>query len=314
MRQLLAVMHIEDVARGHVNLKRRQGDPLDIYLRNAVTLTQSLRVWGWGLTVMSDAPEVLIKRAAEIGLEKDRLPKFERFDFKLEVPPGIRFRGAHFRFELYDAIGRGAFGPEVGMIDVDCVAIGAAPAIVVADDEIIAYPIDWGQAGWRKVGPDLDRLLGKRPDATLWYGGEFLYGSASAFRKLADRFKEIWPVYTADPRSFAYVGQEMVLTALLHGTPGIRVRSAHDEKIILRWWSHRTVGRQESFEKARRFAILHMPGDKPFLARFADAPFDASDFLRRYEWHLRGRILASHLSNWTAWFNRGGVKEVPRLR
>lgn len=312
--RLIAVMHLEDVARSHVNLKPRHGDPLDIYLRNAVLFTASLRKQGRDLLILSDAPELLAERARASRLDSAMLPAIERFAFKLAVPPKIRFRGAHFKLEVIEAIGTGAFGPETGIVDVDCVAIGPWPENSLAEDEIVAFAVNWGEAGWNRVGPDIARLIGRVPEERVWYGGEFLYGRAEAFRRLGERFKAIWPAYAADPKSFQYVGQEMVLTALLHGTDGVRVLDSHSAGYLTRWWSHRTLGPQRPFSEAKASAILHMPGDKPFLAKYPAANFEHGRFLSRYLRYLRGRILLSHLSNLTSPINRGGVKSVPRLR
>ncbi|MEQ1902463.1 MAG: hypothetical protein ABL866_17225, partial [Devosia sp.] len=312
--RLIAVMHLEDVARSHVNLKPRHGDPLDVYLRNAALFTASLRAQGSDLLVLTDAPEILAERARASRHDPAILPAIERFAFKLDVPPKIRFRGAHFKLELIEAIGSGTFGPETGIVDVDCVAIGPLPENSLAEDEIVAFAVNWGEAGWNRVGPDIARLIGRVPEQRVWYGGEFLYGRAEAFRRLGERFKAIWPVYAADPKSFQYVGQEMVLTALLHGTEGVRVLDSREAGYLTRWWSHRTQGPQRPFSEAKAAAILHMPGDKPFLARYEPGRFLQTRFLARYERYLRGRILLSQLSNLTSWVNRGGVKSVPRLR
>ncbi|MEQ1771477.1 MAG: hypothetical protein ABL879_16740, partial [Devosia sp.] len=216
--QLIAVMHLEDVDGQHVNLKSRR-PPLDLFLECTITAGKSFAKQGWPLLVLSDKPEIFVKRATELGYADSELPRVEHYAFSLDVPEGIRFRGSHFRLDLFAAIARGEFGPAAGFIDVDTVALNPIRMPELTDSQIVTCPqpldLNWKEREGA-IRRDIAVLSGATPEPPVWFGGEFLYGTAGAFGRLTEEFERVWPIYREQFRSLHYVGAEMMLNACLH--------------------------------------------------------------------------------------------------
>ncbi|MEQ1771478.1 MAG: hypothetical protein ABL879_16745 [Devosia sp.] len=304
--QLLAVMHVADVHRGHVNLRTRR-NPLDVYLECAVTCAKSFARQGWTLRVVSDDPGRLEQRARELGFGPDELPPFEHFQFTLDVPEGIRFRGSHFRLGLIKALAEGHFGPEVGMIDVDTVALNPLVIPELAVDELIGYasPDDgYHTARQPRISDEIEVLGGTRVENPQWYGGEFIYGRAEAFARIVEPFEKVWSIYKRDVKRFHHVGDETVWNAIFQGYDAVRIVDAGQINLLNRWWGRSMPVRQLSFATVATGAIAHLAGDKTFIAAQARKPFDRETFIRAYQRRLRLVILGGGVGN--AWARLNG--------
>lgn len=312
--QIIAILHLEDVGGSHVNLRSRRG-PLETFLLCAVTCAKSFAEQGLPFLLLTDQPERLRDCGRALGLAESALPAIEHYPFKLDVPPGIRFRGAHFRLELIEAIAEGTFGQQCAILDVDAVAIAPFPELALGDADLVAYKLpDVGTPrGGLNILRDIERLTGVRPAAPCWYGGELLAGRASAFGRLVPTLRTAWDRYRADVESFHYIGSEMVWNAMLQATPDINVIDAGYAGLLARWWSTRGRAEQVPFDVARRSAILHLPADKALLSNWARRPFEAEAFLIAYERHLRGEIAKGHLGNLLRRLKGQQQRPVPHL-
>ena len=137
----------------HVNLA--SADPIMVYVKNAVTMAQSAVAAGMHFELVTNDPERL-RRAAETvpGHEALILTPYE---FKLEVPRGINFQSAHYKLELIQAFGTGAFGEYCAMLDIDAVLL--RPLVLPDPDALYVYDISdqhFGGAVPLKAQADLD--------------------------------------------------------------------------------------------------------------------------------------------------------------
>lgn len=71
---------------------------------------------------------------------------------------------------------------------------------------------------------------------------------------------------------------------------GVAIGEAGAAGLVARWWSRRTVQPHAAFRDAARAAVLHLPADKPYLARAALHPFDPIRFTTDYAGHAARRL------------------------
>ena len=89
--------------------------------------------------------------------------------------------------------------------------------------------------------------------ARHWYGGEFLADPAEGFARLSERVQDLSPAYMRDIHGFAHIGDE---TAEVEGA-----------------------------------CVLHLPSDKPLLAREAASSAPVAGFAARYRASVRPKLL-----------------------
>lgn len=272
----------------HVNLA--SADPIMVYVKNAVTMAQSAVAAGMHFELVTNDPERL-RRAAETvpGHEALILTPYE---FKLEVPRGINFQSAHYKLELIQAFGTGAFGEYCAMLDIDAVLL--RPLVLPDPDALYVYDISdqhFGRAVPPKAQADLDLVAGEHIANPRWFGGEFKAGPAHMFKQLGEEIAEMWPRYQDVARQMYHTGEEMVLSAALNRMiqKGEPIKDAGTEQMVARWWSLRTKNQIGSWKAAADCALFHLPACKEFLAR-EYLPFDRGSFLAGHRSWARGRL------------------------
>lgn len=243
------------------------------------------------------------------------VPDLIEHRFTLAVPP-IPFRAAHRKLELFGAFAGGGFGDCPALIDIDTVLLRPWP-IALMPGELQVYDIsdDLAPDGDRRFASDIAAVLGRTVADPRWWGGEFIAGNPAAFARLAAAVEQLWPAYLGVVDRLDHVGDEAVTTAALtrlreQGLPlrdigGVGVR---------RWWSARTIVRpRASLREAMETALLHLPSDKPFLARYADAKVPLAAFPRMYRRHVARKLPTRHLVRLAEQLTGRPTKHVPRL-
>lgn len=272
----------------HVNLHTE--DPITVYVKNAVTMAHSALAAGMEFALVTNDPDRLSRVAREIpGSEALELVPYA---FTLEVPRGINFQSAHYKLELLQAFGTGAFGDYCAMVDIDAVLL--RPLVLPDPDRIYFYDISaqhFGTSVPVKAQADLNRVSGEAIRNPRWFGGEFKAGPARLFKALGDEIAEMWPRYQDVAREMYHTGEEMVLSAAVNRMiqKGLPVTDAGDAQMVARWWSLRTKNRIGSWQDASECALFHLPACKEFLARDY-YPFDTGRFLARHRTWARGRL------------------------
>ena len=212
--------------------------------------------------------------------------------FTMEVPRGINFQSAHYKLELLQAFGTGAFGEYCAMVDIDAVLLRA---IELPDPGAIYFydisPQHFGGAVPPKAQADLDMVSGVHIDQPRWFGGEFKAGPAYLFKALGDEIAAMWPRYHDVARQMYHTGEEMVLSAAVNRMmqQGLPVRDAGAARMVARWWSLETKNPIGAWADAARCALFHLPACKQFLAGDF-APFDSESFLTGHRAWARRRL------------------------
>lgn len=242
-------------------------------------------------------------------------PTLVQRGFALDVPR-ISFRAAHRKLELFRAFAEGGFGAWPALIDIDTLLLRPWP-IPPAPGELLVYDIsdDLAPDGDPRFVADIAAVLGRPVENPRWWGGEFIAGDPPAFARLADAVDALWPSYLAVVDQLDHVGDEAVTSAALTllreaGAPLRDIGGAG----VRRWWSARTIVRpRATLREASKAALLHLPADKPFLARYADPATPFARFVPAYRRHVAARLPARHLLRLAERLTGRPSKYVPRL-
>ena len=272
----------------HVNLAT--ADPIAVYVKNAVTMAQSALSAGMHFELVTNDPDRLRRVAQNVPGHEALALTFD--DFKLEVPRGINFQSAHYKLELIQAFGTGAFGDYCAMMDIDAVLL--RPLVLPDPDALYVYDISpqhFGPSVPPKAQADLDMVAGEHISNPRWFGGEFKAGPAKMFKLLGDEIAEMWPRYQDVARQMYHTGEEMVLSAAVNRLiqKGALIRDAGAAQMDARWWSLSTRNRIGSWQAAAECTLFHLPGCKEYLAREYQ-PFETPSFLAGHRAWARGRL------------------------
>jgi len=291
--KFLALLHLTDKRAAGVNLAPGGGSPLQIYVACAITCARSYYAQGYPLTLVTNHANLINQTIESFGLSDDPPLEVEQFEFSLDVPEGVRFRGAHFQIELFKAAGLGAYGDLVGIVDPDTVAIDRVEVPANLKDRVFALDQTRelvSDIGHARIRDDIQYLSGIRLKEPIWYGAEFKAGTPAAFARFYDEVMQIWPRYLSGPRDYGHHGAETPLTAAL-AREKTRPVDAGASGTIVRWWSARTTFEQMRLSEAARYSILHLPADKEFMAARANMPFERESFLKAYRSHVKRKLL-----------------------
>jgi len=238
---------------------------VDIYLRCAATCRTSFRAQGADLVVVTNAASKLRERCERLGLIEQIQLREHRFH--LEVPEDLKFFEAHYKLDLFDAFGRGEFGANPTLVDLDTVLLRPlrAPAGLGLYD-ITSHVVPAYSEG--RIRKDLQNLAAVTVETVRWFGGEFISAAADTYRRLSTNVRRLWPRYLDIAKSLHHVGDEMVVNAALQPLmqDGFEPDDFGTSGDVSRWWSARTLSKLDALGQVKGTALLHLPADKKFLA------------------------------------------------
>ena len=283
---LCSLLYVDDVSCHPVNLKAGRRNPVDIYVACACLLARSAEAAGERFVLITNRADTVEKTAERLTL---RPPELIQLDFQLDIPSHVPFYQAHFKLALMGALGQGVCGPAAVLLDLDMVVLKPFTHIL-NENCLTAYDITDQVSG--EYVQSLTSLLGA--PASRWYGGEFLAGPAASFTRLNDHVTEFTPAYVRGIHNFAHIGDETVVSAALNRMEerGVRLDDAGRSCMVARWWSSRTKHRQPAFAEVEDACVLHLPSDKPFLAKEALSSYDLAGLTDRYRSDIRYKIFA----------------------
>jgi len=272
------------------------GDPLDIYLRCAGLCARSIAYHGYKFRLVTNNRTRIERRLRDLSVKQINV--FEQ-EFALNVPENVKFRAAHFKLELYRLLGSGRFGDHVGVIDIDSVMIGPIDFPSLSPGAILVYDITHQfleEFGADVVRSDLERVSGTKLSGCRWFGGEFLFGHAESFRRLAASVFRLWPKYIQHIDDLHHIGDEILVAAAISGAD-LELIDAGQLGVVARWWTARTNFRQLPFEAVATRSILHLPSDKRFLAKCVDVDFSPENFITQFKREARAKLFRRRLFN-----------------
>jgi hypothetical protein len=295
---LYGMLYLDESDNININIKIKNfKSKIDLYLRNAVTLSKSLKDRGVNFVLITN--NLL---AIEQNKNYSRLDlQVEEISFTTHVPPGIKFYSAHFKLDVlrYLASLPSAY---VGLCDLDMICINSIPECLmtqIAEKKPLFYDISEQVIpayGKEKITRDIECILGDK-SCGKWYGGEFIAGTPDFFFMLTHEINQIYDQYIANIDKIHHVGDEAITTAALEKMQqnGIKITDAGKLKIVGRFWSIKVLHEQKPFDWYKDCFLLHLPADKKFLASISQKSFiDVNEFSREF----RSR------NSWFAWLKR----------
>lgn len=305
------LLYVDKKQQKNPNL-RGGADPLDVYLRCASLCARSIAYHGYSFRLVTNNRAWIERRLRELGVTPmDILEQ----DFALSVPENVGFRAAHFKLELYRLLGSGRFGDHIGVIDIDSVMTGPVDFPPFSPGAILVYDITdqiCEEFGSGVVRSDLERVSGTNLSECRWFGGEFLFGHAESFRRLAASVFRIWPNYIQNVDDLHNVGDELLVAAAISST-NLEIVDGGQLGFVVRWWTARTTFKQMAFEAAVTRSILHLPSDKKFLAKSADIEFSPENFITQFRRAARAKLFWRRLFNMLELLLRRKRKYVAHL-
>jgi hypothetical protein len=289
------LLYVGEKQEKHANIKGA-GDPLDIYLRCASLCAKSISYHGYTFRLITNDASRIERRIRQLALAQLDISQHQ---FGLIVPDNLPFRAAHFKLELYKLLGSGRFGEHVGVIDIDSVMIASITFPPLQPGCVLAYDISdqvMAEYGYERVRFDIERIIGAPVPKWRWLGGEFLFGHAESFQKLAVSTFRLWARYLECADYLHHVSDEMITAAAMCDTD-LHIIDGGQLGFVARWWTARTNFKQMPFDAVRERSILHLPADKSFLAASACIPYSPADFIARFSRVARGKLFRRKLYN-----------------
>ncbi len=289
--KLYGLLHCKQGEQSAINFQPRNfQDQMLVYVRNAINLANTLQQQGVMFTLITNDKIAVDSLVAGEG---SVLPTIE-IPFTTEVPSGVSFYSAHFKFDVFRYLG-GLTEDYVGLCDLDMVCINPYPHqlqnIVAAgiplccDISAQVIPVH----GRDVIVRDLKLLHGLDSEGR-WSGGEFISGPPSFFGLLSQEIEALYPAYLGNIHAIHHIGDEMVTSAAIEvlRRKGVSIGDAGTLGIVGIYWNTDTMHPQKPLAYFERCFLLHLPADKRFLAELARRGAIApSAFLQIYAKHCR---------------------------
>lgn len=265
IERAFCLLYIPDDDERHINM--RLGGIVS-YLYCAYYLWRSLKLIGIELTIITNDRAFAMQRCPPLNHAS-----VVEIPFVLDVPFDVAFRSAHHKLEIIKYIGNTFAVGHFLILDADVVCRNLAPTALLEslalENDGCALDISdqvYDAFGKDRVQHDIRSLSGG--GTAIWFGGEFLFGTAGFFRRLAAECDAIWPGYISRRRSLHHQGDEAILTAALCKLldNGMRISCLKSGSLITRWWNTNTLHRQQGLFTAIRASFLHLPSDKQFIS------------------------------------------------
>jgi hypothetical protein len=263
-------------------------DPIDVYVSCASLCSKAFRTAGTSFRLITNDEAHVKRRLGALQLDDVSVVAYA---FSWPVPKNIPFYSAHFKLDIIKAFGRGMFGWQIGLVDLDAVMLKRLPisnnlAVYDISDQVFAT------YGKDRVLSEMERICNRHLSEVRWYGGEFVMGSASVFYEISQYVELCWPDYVRCIPTLHHVGDEMIMSSALNmaRADGVRMIDYGKTGLVARWWTARTQHKQPAFDSCKDAALLHLPADKVFLARQGRYHFQRESFLSRFRRHAQRKI------------------------
>lgn len=293
-----SLLYVNSGKTRHANVAKRAENPLELYVKCAINLNSSCLAKKIKFSIITN--EVGAVKTI-LDLYSSDIPILE-LKFDRDVPDGIPFYEAHFKLDAIKYLSS-RVGEISALVDLDVVVVGEIEVPEFRKDILWVYDITETiirSYKTEKVLADLSKA-GGTPNASRWFGGEFIMGHAESFGQLSKDIDECWPVYMKNLKRMTHVGDEAVVSAALSKIRNVELSDVSlgksEDVTISRYWSARTLHRALPLTEQIDAKLLHLPADKEFLANWALIPFEADEFLKSYKLHVSKKRRRALIAN-----------------
>ncbi|MGO4869876.1 MAG: hypothetical protein ACLPGW_04600 [Roseiarcus sp.] len=223
--------------------------------------------------------------------------------FHNPLPKGAPHRAAHNKLALIAELSTGKHGEYVGVVDLDVVFLNAIRLSgALASDTIYNYDITNAMSAESegRALRELRLFVDKNAEEPRWFGGEVLFAHHAMLAVLSRELTRIFPRYLDCLADLYHIGDEFAVSAATNViiARGARVHDLGSDSGVARWWTLRRPFPQPRLADIVCSSILHLPGDKEFLASRAGCEFNREEFLRRYRIYAAARLAARRFYTW----------------
>jgi hypothetical protein len=262
-------------------------DQTDVYVSCASLCSKAFRAAGTPFHLITNDEAYVQRRLSALKLDDVGVVAYP---FAWPVPKNIPFYSAHFKLDIIKAFGRGTFGRQVGLVDLDAILLKGLPF----SEDLAVYDISDQVSSHKRISvlSDIEKISGRQLPDARWYGGEFTMGSAAAFYEISQYVELCWPDYVRCIPMLHHIGDEMIMSSALNmaRADGVRLIDYGKAGFVARWWTARTQHKQAAFDSCKDTALLHLPADKVFLARQARYRFQRELFLSRFRKYAQRKL------------------------
>ena len=295
--KMFGLLYLKEGERSIVNLKIKDfQDQISVYVNNALSLSRSLQMRGIPFTLLTNDKSLVDEY---IPSDNGSL-NVREIPFTTIVPTGISFYSQHFKFDVFRYLAT-LQDCYVAYCDVDMLCINDAPKClqnIVNANIPLCYDISdliipgYGQDNDLQ---DMNVLHGFDGEGRR-FGGEFISGPPEFFKALINEIDGLFKNYIGNLSNMHHIGNETLTSAAIEKLrrQGVYIADAGTIGIIGRYTFYSILSPQKPFEYFEHCFLLHLPGDKRFLAGLARRGMvDKPEFLKLYGRHRNSFIRIS---------------------
>lgn len=265
---------------------------MEIFIGCCNTLNESLKFFT-GIELV-----ILTNNSTYINKVNNKL-KCQNINFALDVPKGIKFFSAHFKLEALKYLSLNLEEEGYGvLLDSDICCVNKMPRnfINCINNNIPIYYDITDVLFTGIVSDGRDEVLETKKildedfsSVGLWAGGEIIGGDCHYFKKLCEEVEKLKEKYFETYSLLFHQGDETIVSLAVEKL--MRVMYICDIGRfggIVRYWSLPILHIQLPFKAFKNVFLLHLPGDKKYLARLKT--FD-NRLIERYKSYLRIKMM-----------------------
>lgn len=264
----VSLLHIDDNPNNFTNFSIKSQSPLRTYIRNAITLSNSLALHGHKHTILTNNKEYLY----DFFEDEAKILNVEVIEFIINIPKYFKFYSAHFKLDVFRYAAKQENDVYTIILDLDVFSTGKnfkqlenfvnnrAPLIYSLNDQVIPAH------GIQRIQADINSLTSSNFDDIRWCGGEFIGGPPEFYSDLLFEINRILPKYIQNSSSYHHIGDEILTTAAICFLRSkYEISDAGANRFIYRHWSAKTKHKKKSIFHALDHSFIHLPSDKEFL-------------------------------------------------
>ncbi|GHV74506.1 hypothetical protein AGMMS49940_18080 [Spirochaetia bacterium] len=266
------------------------------YIKCCKTLDDSLKKYGFRITILTNEPEIISFYENQIEIEK--------IEFKLKVPDDIKFYAAHYKIDVYNYFSK--LDTYSILLDNDIICINDMPENVVtsvAENIPMYYDItdQVYPAYSRKRIIDDKSLIMEKYSLGIWAGGEFIGGDNKFFSEIYKICMNYWNNYLMNYKSIHHQSDETVTSCAIEEylTSGKFIFNVGTVGGIARYWSVKTLHKARPLNTLYDNFLLHIPADKEYLC---NPGHNIDNYMKSYQKYLRISVwinkIKRKMKNW----------------
>ena len=298
------LLHLAEHERSAMNVSVVNfNEQVEIYLKCAINLKNSLALQGFSFTLITNKKEILDNKLACLNQSLEII----EIDFDDRLPTNTRFYSAHFKVDVfrYFSTIKNDENKYFILCDLDMVCLKPMPLSLenvikqsmpmvfdISDQVIPAY-------GCETIIADIG-YVGNFINEGRWIGGEFIGGDKYFFEELYEVIQKLYPNYLMNLERMHHVGDEALVSAAIDilRAKGKYIVDAGSLGLVDRYWNTSTKHHQKPIDYYYTMMFLHLPSDKKIMANFQKrSGFSSEKFIKYHSSKLKSKVVNKYIKN-----------------